>query len=490
LEPGSLRARALALLGPVRIFDDSFVEGVAAMERSLDDAPDDLELRVPTLVTLGLPLFNTGQLAAAARRAEQAVADATRLGHPLLLSQALSMRVFLNFLRGNGFDEVSMRTALEMEARHQDSAMGSGFQMIVRPRSHHAILLGWTGQLDRAHEEMGALRRICVEHGLENELIYAIYYNVQVEIWRGNPEAAMLTELGMESAQHVGGEVGIGAAMTWRAALAAYAGYEQQARSDASAALAAMQRCGARMLAGWPVAIIGFLDISLGNHSSALDTLKPLLAQLDSAPEGTEIYLAEFVPDAVEALIHLGRLDEAEPLVDRLQRNGRRLDRPWMLAVGARCRSMLLAARGDVDAATATAEAAMAEHDRLPMPFERARSQLLLGQLQRRQRHRDVATATLREALNAFEAMGTPLWADRARAELDRINAGHGHGEELTVSEQRVADLAASGMTNQEVAAALFISPKTVEANLTRIYRKLGIHSRAELGRWVGQPER
>jgi DNA-binding CsgD family transcriptional regulator len=379
---------------------------------------------------------------------------------------------------------------LEMEARHQDSAMGSGFQMIVRPRSHHAILLGWTGQLDRAHEEMAALRRICVEHGLENELIYAIYYNVQVEIWRGNfPEAAMLTELGMESAQHVGGEVGIGAAMTWRAALAAYAGNEQQARSDASAALAAMQRCGAQMLTGWPVSIVGFLEISLGNHRSARDTLKPLLAQLDNAPEGTEIYLAEFVPDAVEALIHLDRLDEAEPLIDRLQRNGGRLDRPWMLAVGARCRSMLLAARGDVDAATATAEVAMAEHERLPMPFERARTQLLLGQLQRRQRHRDAATATLREALDAFEAMGTPLWADRARAELDRTIAGHGHSEELTVSEQRVAELAASGMTNQEVAAALFISPKTVEANLSRIYRKLGIHSRAELGRLVGQPE-
>ena len=150
---------------------------------------------------------------------------------------------------------------------------------------------------------------------------------------------------------------------------------------------------------------------------------------------------------------------------------------------------MLLAARGDVDAATATAEAAMAEHERLPMPFERARSQLLLGQLQRRQRRRDAAASTLREALTTFESMDAPLWADRVRAELERTIAGRGRGGELTASEQRVAELAASGMTNQEVAAALFISPKTVEANLSRIYRKLGIHSRAELGRSVGQPE-
>ena len=82
-----------------------------------------------------------------------------------------------------------------------------------------------------------------------------------------------------------------------------------------------------------------------------------------------------------------------------------------------------------------------------------------------------------------FEEMGTPLWAQRARAELSRTNVGPGHAVELTPSEQRVAELAASGMTNRDIAAALFISPKTVEHNIGRIYRKLGIRSRAELGR-------
>ena len=490
LEPSRLRSQALALLGPVRIFGDSFVEGVAAMERSLDEAPDDLTLRVSTSVTLLLPLFNTGNLADAWRRAQYAVTDAERLGHPLLLSQALSMRAFLGFLRGDGIDEPSMRSALEMEECSSDAASGSGFQMIVRPRSHHALLLGWTGELERAHEEMVSLRRSCIEHGLEHELIYVTYYMVQVEIWRGNfSEATALTEQGMESALQLGGEVSIGAALTWRAALAAYAGNEIQVRSDVSAALAAMRRCGARMLEGWPIAITGFLELSLGNHQAALDTLEPLLANLQKAPAGTEIYLAEFVPDAVEALVHLGRLDDAEPLVEALEYNGRRLDRAWMLAVGNRCRSMLVAARGDVDGALAAAERAMIEHERLPMPFERARTQLVLGQLQRRQRRRQDATTTLREALGAFERMGIRLWADRARAEVARTDVGRGRADALTVSEQRVAEMAASGMTNHDVAAALFISPKTVEANLARVYRKLGIHSRAELGRHMSQSE-
>jgi DNA-binding CsgD family transcriptional regulator len=158
-----------------------------------------------------------------------------------------------------------------------------------------------------------------------------------------------------------------------------------------------------------------------------------------------------------------------------------------MLAVGGRCRAMLLAAQDDRDAASLTVQRAMTEHDRLPMPFERARTQLLVGQLQRRGGQHDAAATTLRAALRAFEEMGATLWAQRARAELDRTTVGPRRDSALTPTEQRVAEFAASGMTNRDVAAALFISPKTVEANLTRIYHKLGIHSRAELGQRLGR---
>jgi len=129
---------------------------------------------------------------------------------------------------------------------------------------------------------------------------------------------------------------------------------------------------------------------------------------------------------------------------------------------------MVLAARGDVEAALQSAQRALTEHDRVQMPFERARTQLLLGQLTRRQR--SDATAVLRDALHVFEELGTPLWANRARAEL--------------------AELSASGMTNRDVAAKLFISLNTVEATLARVYRKLGIRSRAELARHMNTTRR
>jgi len=123
------------------------------------------------------------------------------------------------------------------------------------------------------------------------------------------------------------------------------------------------------------------------------------------------------------------------------------------------------------------------------MPFERARTELVLGQIQRRQRKRDVASSTLRKAVDAFEALDAALWAQRGREDLKRAS-GVRKRTELTASEQRVAELAAEGATNREMAAALFISPKTVETNLSRIYRKLNIRSRAELGRIMGNPDR
>jgi DNA-binding NarL/FixJ family response regulator len=112
---------------------------------------------------------------------------------------------------------------------------------------------------------------------------------------------------------------------------------------------------------------------------------------------------------------------------------------------------------------------------------------LALGQIQRRRRQKRAAAEALQEAVRTFDEIGTSLWAARARAELNRVAGSPAGDTDLTPSEQRVAELAASGMTNREVAAAMFISPKTVEANLARIYRKLGIRSRAELGQRIAR---
>jgi len=350
------------------------------------------------------------------------------------------------------------------------------------------MLLG-TGQLDQARRELRATRQQYLERGEESELMMVAFHSGLGEIWKGDfTEATRIADDAMERALQLDRDMPLAVGLMLRAAVAAYIGDADNARRDAREALTVCERCDSPMLVAlWPIATLGFLDVSLGNYAAALATLSPILASLAQTPDATEIYITPFLPDAVEALVHVGRLDEATWLVDVLERNGARLDRPWMLATGARCRAMLSAARGDLDAAAVAVARAMAEHDRLGMPFERARTQLLAGQLQRRSRQKQVAAATLGQALSSFEQLGVWRWADRARAELARVKVGTQAGVGLTVSERRVAELAAEGMTNREIAAALFVTPKTVEANLGRVYRKLGIRNRAELGGHIGE---
>jgi DNA-binding CsgD family transcriptional regulator len=185
--------------------------------------------------------------------------------------------------------------------------------------------------------------------------------------------------------------------------------------------------------------------------------------------------------DMLEALIALGELDDADRIIAEWEQRARAVDRAWSLAILARCRGLLLAASGDLPGAFASFERALTEHDRVADPFQGARTVLALGRTQRRAKRRAAARATLSEALAAFEAVGAPLWADQTRAELARIGGRSPSDGELTEAERRIALLVAEGATNREVAAALFLTEHSVETALTRIYRKLGVRSRAAL---------
>jgi DNA-binding CsgD family transcriptional regulator len=479
---GPLRATALNLLAAIRLHDNSFLVAADLLKRALADATGNDALVVQILLMLSFAQLNAGDFDDSLDNAERAVAHAEKVGAPSLTSQVLAVWVMINCMCGNGADDECMRRALELEDSRDDSPIS------FRASANNAHMLAWTGRLDEAHIQMAKVRRQCIERGAETDMMFVSVFETLIEIWSARfDDAALMAEETMERAQQLGGEHMMVIAKTVQAAVAAYIGRADDARQAALIALDIANRCGSPRLADWSTISLGFLEVSLRNYPEALKTLQPLISRFAAVP-GTEIITAAYIPDAVEAMVAMGRLADTEPMVETLERNGRRLDRPWMLAIAARCRASLLAAQGDVAAAEAKAQEAMAEHDRLPMPFERARTQLLLGQLQRRQRQKERARATLREAMHAFESMGTSLWAQRAEAELARSDVPPTHKQELTPSERRVAELAAAGMTNRDVAAALFISPKTVEANLGRIYRKLGIKTRAELGRLIGDP--
>lgn len=479
---GPVRAQALRLLGAIEILDRSHRGAAALLRRALDEAGDDLALRAQILVPLSFALYHSDDHSAAAAGFDAAVDCAAQLGRGDLLSQALSMRTLVKFWLGSGVDEESLRRAMDLD--DQNPAVS----VVYQPRMHNAMLLACTGQVEAARDEFGALRRQCLERGAESDHTFVAFHCVLNDIWRGDFTAAtLLADDIVERAPQLGGTHGV-VALIMRSHCAAYSGNELEARTDSGEAMVTVSRCESSFLTAWALTVRGFLEVSLGNYEAALQTLAPLLSSFGKVSQATEIHVAAWLPDAVEALVGLGRWAEAVPLVDAVEANGRRLDRAWMLAVGGRCRALVLGAQGDLDRAVEMAQRALAEHDRLPMPFERARTLLVLGQLQRRQRHRSVAAATLQKSLGEFEKLGTPLWAEQARRAAGRVDRRADSGDTLTDAERRIAELVASGMSNREVGAKLFVSAKTVEVHLSRIYQKLGIRSRSELGWRIARP--
>jgi DNA-binding CsgD family transcriptional regulator len=476
LRPGLLRGIALNLLAGIRIYDDAFADAAALLKRAVIDGEHNPALLIQTLMSLALAQWMSGEFEESSGSARQAVKLAEQYADPELISRTLAMSVATTFISGQGVDKVSLQRALALE--NPDAASSIPFCASVI----HAFVLAWSGELDESRAAMQTVRLRCVERGSQSDMMAVTSYCTLIEMWRGDfAEAARSAQDTIERAEQVGSSRAI--ALMVRAAVAAYTGREGDARTDAAAALTIARRCGSPHLATWPAMSLGFLEVSLGRYAEALSMFGPILATFDAFP-GTPIMTLLCVPDVVEAMIAQGCEADAEPLINELEHNGDRLGGAWMVPVGARCRSMWLAAQSDLAGASHVAQHAMIEHEHLAMPFERARTQLWLGQLQRRQRHKDAARETLGDALVAFDAMGTPLWANRARAELARVNVAR-TDLTLTPAERQVAELAAAGSTNRDIAAALIISPKTVEAALARAYRKLGIRTRAELGRHI-----
>jgi DNA-binding CsgD family transcriptional regulator len=252
----------------------------------------------------------------------------------------------------------------------------------------------------------------------------------------------------------------------------------ERTRDAADRALAVATRVNGTPARHFAIAALGLLDLSLERLADAAARLGPLVASVRA--EGIcEPGLTRFALDHVEALVGLGRIDEAEELLDWCEGHAARLGRHGALANCLRGRALVAAGRGEDP--LPTFERALAEHERSLLPFDRARTSLAYGSALRRAKRKREARAVLDRSLAEFERLGAALFAERVRAELARIGGRTSTGDELTATEQRVAELVAEGRTNREVAAALFLTTKTIEFHLRNVFRKLEIHSRGEL---------
>jgi len=248
-------------------------------------------------------------------------------------------------------------------------------------------------------------------------------------------------------------------------------------------ALEQSERTGSRLTALRALGTLGFCDISDAKPDDAWRVLEPAATELQVLGVG-EISIFGVAPDALEALAALGRLDEAAALADWIEAQGAAANRAWHRVVAARGRALVAAASGDDDGAREALAAAFAAHDELPQPFELGRTLLTQGRIDRRAKRWAAARRALVQALETFDAVGAGRWSEQAATELARV-PGRGRSTEVGLSqtERRIAGLVADGLSNKEVAATMFISVRTVEANLSKVYAKLGVRSRTELAR-------
>ena len=474
-----LRADALRLLAELRFYDDSWPAAVPLLEEALRVAGIDAEQRARIGLDLSYAAFNIGDIATADAIVPAIFDDAERAGRHGLVAQALATRVTLDMLLGRGVDEAALERALELED------WGERTVLPLRPSwvAGQAFLL--TGQLDRAHVALAQLRDRLVERGLESDLPASAWLTVTTECLRGKfAEAALLAAEAVRGSLELESRTTRALALTANTIVAAYAGAVEDARRDGHEALAIISEIGwgfGFTAVLWP---LGFLALSTGEPAETHRLLGPLADRIEARELGGPM-ITLFLADEIEALVALGDLDRAERLLVPLEQQSSALERPWGRATAAgRCRALLVAAKGESGVAASGLHELLAQHRRMEIPFELGRTLLVLGELRRRNRQKRAASEALEEARGIFEDLGTPLWSARARSGLRRLGlrgpAANTGG--LTATEERVAKLAASGMTNREIAAQLFVSPKTVEANLRKVYEKLGVRSRAQLG--------
>jgi DNA-binding NarL/FixJ family response regulator len=229
---------------------------------------------------------------------------------------------------------------------------------------------------------------------------------------------------------------------------------------------------------------LGHVALVSGDSAAAAEELGGLPEALQAFGMAEPGWLP-ILPDVVESLVAVGRLDEAETVLRQLEQQAGALEHRWATPAALRCRALVILAHERADEAAVAAEQAAAAFAEIGFPLDRARSLLVVGAAKRRAGQRRQAAGSLASAIEILHELGAPLWVERAEDELRRASPRPRRDRELTSAERGVAALVAEGMTNKEVAAQLFTTVATVEAHLTRIYRKLGLRSRTQLARAV-----
>lgn len=446
---------------------------VDLMIRALAEAGRDERQRAEALLAREMIERSRNGLDVALPLAREALAAAERAGDEELLARAHVRTADLDVLLGLADEPIArFRVAIERGARVHIDAENTAQVML-------AVCLIRVGRLSEARALLLEGLRQAIADGDEGSHVLICLFLAELEWLAGNWDAAAerATE-GVEVAEQAGLRMRHGATIGLVALVEASRGDPDRARTLVERSIEICREVDEVSYGNYSRQVLSFLELSLGDWTAAAGHLDTYL--VGRSIEGPK--RIAFIGDAIEALVRLGEIDRAAALTDEVAARGARINRPPMLGSAARCRALILAVRGDLDGALASAAEAVETYQQLGMPFEHARALLVLGEVQRRAKARRAARESLTAAIEAFDRLGAHLWSARATAERARVG-GRTTIEGLTETELRVATLVAEGRSNKEVAAELFVSVRAVESNLSKVYAKLGITSRMELAR-------
>jgi DNA-binding CsgD family transcriptional regulator len=358
----------------------------------------------------------------------------------------------------------------------------SGLPEVVGMAGHSSI---WVEQWDRAEKVLNRLVEAAREASALGLLIYPLAARSHLEFRLGRWQAA-LADAGesVELARQTG-QIGLLAhSLSALADVESGLGRSEEAQAHGREALEICRALGSDAIRVYALNSLGVDALVCGRVEQAIELYDE--AQLVAERiRMLEPALVQWHPNHVEALARAGRSDRAQESLDAFTALAESTQRTWALAAVERCRGLL----AGPDAFAPHFERALELHAGDGQPFERARTHLAYAERLRRVRQRAEARPHLTAALEIFDRLGAKPWAARARGEMEATGgptgprADHVRTDELTPSELKIALLVAQGMTNREVAASLFLSPKTVEHHLSHIYRKLDVRSRTQLAR-------
>ena len=483
LDSGPWRADMLVLLANL-VEDEQ--EATDLCRQAVKEAGGDEDRLTAAYLALARVCSILGDFSGQVDAQREALVHAKRGSDKRLLVEALQGVGIVTVLNGGAIDEKIMQQAIAIDREQVTLPAFHG------PSFWYGAQLFWLDELERARPILSAELERAQHEGELIDSLQILAPLIELEVRSGNWDlAAQMADEGLEQALDIGYEYIIRALGFQQLQLSVLRGEIEESVLGLAEQTAEAERATAHWQTLSLTSLAGFLQLSLGDARKAWGWLEPALALQDRLGRDISIAMPLFTirPNAIETLVALDELDRAERILESFEQHVAATKRPNGIVSAARCRALVDAGRGNLDGAAAAIERAIAGHEVLSDPFERGRTMLVAGAVRQRAKQKRTAREALEQAADIFDRLGARLWSQKAHAALERAGGQRGGDLGLTPTEQQIAELVAKGRSNKEVAGALFVSVRTVEATLSKIYHELGLESRAELAARLSAPE-